>query len=168
VYGGVEVKLQHSWPQQCMRWSASCSSRFTLKEEACDTHWIGGWLGLIAGLVVTEQRRTYCSCQELNPGQPPVVCHCIDWAILAVLTGFYWWWLCEVFGSRIVIRLELCSDTGDVRVFIFVVTPSIRLATPRMSKHFLKWPVNISFLWPCLLWGWSSKRSPSHIITAQM
>jgi hypothetical protein len=27
------------------KWSASCSGRFTCREGAPDTHWIGGWVG---------------------------------------------------------------------------------------------------------------------------
>jgi len=30
-------------------WSASCLGRFTTREKAPGTHWIGGWVGLRAG-----------------------------------------------------------------------------------------------------------------------
>jgi hypothetical protein len=37
-------------------WSASRPGLFTLAETAFGTHWIGGWVGLRAGLDAVEKR----------------------------------------------------------------------------------------------------------------
>jgi len=39
------------------KWSASCPGRFTPRERAPDIHWLGGWVGLRAGLEALEKRR---------------------------------------------------------------------------------------------------------------
>jgi hypothetical protein len=46
-------------------WSASHSCRFTLRERAPDTHWIGHWVGPRAGLDDVE-RRTFLTLSELQ------------------------------------------------------------------------------------------------------
>jgi hypothetical protein len=38
-------------------WSASRPSRFTTRKRAPGTHWIGGWMGLRAGLDAVETRK---------------------------------------------------------------------------------------------------------------
>jgi hypothetical protein len=38
-------------------WSDSRFSNFTRGERAPDTHWIGGWVGLRAGLHAAEKRK---------------------------------------------------------------------------------------------------------------
>jgi hypothetical protein len=35
-------------------WSGSCACRFTPRDGAPGTHWIGGWVGPRAGLDITE------------------------------------------------------------------------------------------------------------------
>jgi hypothetical protein len=48
-------------------WSASCPGRFTPRERTPDTHWIGGWVGLRAGLVTVVKRKIPSSRWESNP-----------------------------------------------------------------------------------------------------
>jgi hypothetical protein len=46
-YGGVEMQL-HAFLTLVLdggEWSASRPGRFTRRERASDTHWIGGWGG---------------------------------------------------------------------------------------------------------------------------
>jgi len=45
---------------------------FTSGVRVPGTHWIGGWVGLRAGLDMEEKRNKihHCPCQELNPGLP--------------------------------------------------------------------------------------------------
>jgi hypothetical protein len=47
-------------------WSASRPGRFTPRERAHGTHWIGGWVGLRAILDVVVKRKIPSPCQELN------------------------------------------------------------------------------------------------------
>jgi hypothetical protein len=47
------------------RWSASRPGRFIF-----GTHWVGGWVGPIAGLDAVTKRGSPCPCQETNPGRP--------------------------------------------------------------------------------------------------
>jgi hypothetical protein len=48
-------------------WSASRSSRFSPKEIAPGTHWIGGWVGLRASLDAVVKRNIPSSCRDSNP-----------------------------------------------------------------------------------------------------
>jgi hypothetical protein len=41
--------------------------RFSLRERAPGTYWLGDWVGLRVGLDVVEKRETY-NCRESNPG----------------------------------------------------------------------------------------------------
>jgi hypothetical protein len=50
---------------------ASRPGRFTLGERAPGTSWIGGWVGLRAGMDTVEYRKMCCPFRELNPGRPP-------------------------------------------------------------------------------------------------
>jgi hypothetical protein len=52
TYGGVELYLQAflTFALDGGEWSASLPGRFTPREGAPDTHWIGGWMGPRAGL----------------------------------------------------------------------------------------------------------------------
>jgi hypothetical protein len=50
--------------------SASCPGRFTSRDRAPTTHWIGGWVNSWAGLDVVEQRKISFPYRELNPGRP--------------------------------------------------------------------------------------------------
>jgi hypothetical protein len=59
AYWGVEVYL-HAFLTSALdggEWSASCPDRFTHRERAPDTYWIGGWVGLRAGLNNAVLRR---------------------------------------------------------------------------------------------------------------
>jgi hypothetical protein len=60
-------------------WSASCAGRFNPREISPDIHWIGGWVGPIAGLdtvsIISIFRR------DSNPDHPivePVVSRYTD------------------------------------------------------------------------------------------
>jgi hypothetical protein len=48
-------------------WSASHLSRFTPRERAPGTHWIGGWLVPRAILDTVVKRKIRSPCQESNP-----------------------------------------------------------------------------------------------------
>jgi len=37
-------------------WSASCPGRFTSVERACGSHWVGGWVGPRAGMVLRNKK----------------------------------------------------------------------------------------------------------------
>jgi hypothetical protein len=47
-------------------WSASCPCCFIPRKSAPNSHCIGGWVGLRAGLEAVK-RKIFCPCQELNP-----------------------------------------------------------------------------------------------------
>jgi hypothetical protein len=48
-------------------------------DRAHGTHWIGGWVGLRAGLNAETTGKILCLCQRLTP-PPPVVCsHTLHW-----------------------------------------------------------------------------------------
>jgi hypothetical protein len=69
-------------------WSPSRPGRFTPKERAPGTHWIGGWVGLRAGLDAVVRREIPSPYQESNPHHParsPVVYH---WAFPPAVTVY--------------------------------------------------------------------------------
>jgi hypothetical protein len=47
--------------------SASRSSRFTPRERATGTHWIGGWVGPRAGLDAVVKRKIPSPCRDSMP-----------------------------------------------------------------------------------------------------
>jgi hypothetical protein len=51
-------------------WSASRPGRFTPKERAPGTHWIGGWVGLRAGLDAVVKGKIPSPSRESNPRTP--------------------------------------------------------------------------------------------------
>jgi hypothetical protein len=53
-------------------WSASGPGRFTPRERAPCTHYIGGWMGPRTGLDMTAKKKNFSSltCRKLNPGRP--------------------------------------------------------------------------------------------------
>jgi hypothetical protein len=51
-------------------WSASCPSRFTPRERAPGVHWIGGWVGLRAGLDMVSKRKIPSPSRESNLDRP--------------------------------------------------------------------------------------------------
>jgi hypothetical protein len=68
-------------------WSASRPGRFTSKERAPGTHWIGGWVGPRAVLDAVVKRRISSPRRESNPKTPivqPVAQSYTDWAITAL------------------------------------------------------------------------------------
>jgi hypothetical protein len=69
-------------------WSASRPGRFTPRERALGTHWIGGWVGPRAVLDAVVKRKIPSPCRESNPRTPivqPVAQRYTDWAITALL-----------------------------------------------------------------------------------
>jgi hypothetical protein len=64
------------------KWSASRPGRFTLRERAPGTHWIGGWVGPRAVLDAVLKRKIPNSRWECNPRTPivqPVAQRYTDW-----------------------------------------------------------------------------------------
>jgi len=57
-------------------WSALFPGCFTLRKKASVTHWIGGWMGSIAGLDTVRKRKIplSCPCWESDPGH---LAHCL-------------------------------------------------------------------------------------------
>jgi hypothetical protein len=53
-------------------WSVSCPSRFTPRERAPGTHWIGGWVGPRAVLDAVVKRKIPSTRRESNPRTPIV------------------------------------------------------------------------------------------------
>jgi hypothetical protein len=71
-------------------WSASRPSRFTSRERAPGTHWIGGWVGTRAVLDPVMKRKIPSPRRESNPRTPivqPVAQRYTDWAITALRWG---------------------------------------------------------------------------------
>jgi hypothetical protein len=69
-------------------WSASCPGRFTPREGAPGTHWIGGWVGPRAVLDAMVKRKIPSPRQESNPRTrivQPVAQRYTDPAISAVM-----------------------------------------------------------------------------------
>jgi len=48
-------------------WSASCPGRFTPRERAPGTRWIGGWVGPRAGLDTVIKRKIHSPYRDSNP-----------------------------------------------------------------------------------------------------
>jgi hypothetical protein len=48
-------------------WSASRPGRFTLRERALGTHWIGSWVGPRAGLDAVSKRKIPSTLRDSNP-----------------------------------------------------------------------------------------------------
>jgi hypothetical protein len=74
-------------------WSASRPSRFTPKETAPGTHWIGGWVGPRAVLNSVVKRKIPSPRRESNPKTPivqPVAQRYTDWAITAQWQEYIW------------------------------------------------------------------------------
>jgi hypothetical protein len=68
-------------------WSASHPGRFTPRETAPSTHWIGGWVGPRAGLD-TSKRRTPSPRRESNSDNlivQPIISRYTDWTIPALI-----------------------------------------------------------------------------------
>jgi hypothetical protein len=52
------------------KWSPSHPSRAVPTQRAPDTHSIGGWVGLRAGLGTEARGKILCLCRGSNPGRP--------------------------------------------------------------------------------------------------
>jgi hypothetical protein len=79
-------------------WSASRPGRFTPREGAPGTHWIGGWVGPRAVLDAVVKRKIPSSRRESNPRTQivqPVAQRYTDWAITALFPDMYWLHLLE-------------------------------------------------------------------------
>jgi hypothetical protein len=68
-------------------WSASRSGRFTSKNTAPGAHWIGGWVGLRAGLDAAENRKSLAPAWNRAMDVQPTAQHYSDWAIPALKDG---------------------------------------------------------------------------------
>jgi hypothetical protein len=71
---------------------ASRPGRFTPRERAPGTHWIGGWVGPRAVLDAVVKRKIPSPRLELNPRTPvvqPVAQRYTDWAIMALIESIY-------------------------------------------------------------------------------
>jgi hypothetical protein len=71
------------------KWSASRPCRFTPRERAPGTHWIGGWMGPRAVSNVVVKRKIPSPSRESDPRTPivqPVAQRYTDWAITALYT----------------------------------------------------------------------------------
>jgi hypothetical protein len=60
-------------------WSASCSCRFTPRERAPGSHWIGGWMSLRIGLNGVGNRKSCTIINHMVEVQPLAHCY-TDWA----------------------------------------------------------------------------------------
>jgi hypothetical protein len=68
-------------------WSASRLGRFTPRERAPGTHWIGGCVGPRVGQDTVTKRKIPSPRRESNPDSPivqPIASSYIDWAIPAL------------------------------------------------------------------------------------
>jgi hypothetical protein len=68
-------------------WPASLPGRFTHREGASGTHWIGGWVSPRAVTDAVVKRKIPSPCRESNPRTPivqPVAQRNTDWAITAL------------------------------------------------------------------------------------
>jgi len=67
--GRVEVEF-HTYLTLSLdggEWLASRPGRFTPREIALGTHWIGGWVGPKAGLDAVVRRKIPSPCWDSNP-----------------------------------------------------------------------------------------------------
>jgi hypothetical protein len=60
TYWGVTVEIHVFLTSEVVsgEWSASHRRRFALGKGASGTHWVRGWVGLLAGLDPVEKRET--------------------------------------------------------------------------------------------------------------
>jgi len=56
IYGGVEIAPHILNLGTRCEWSASCPACFTPGKETPSIYWIGGWVGLRAGLDTSEEK----------------------------------------------------------------------------------------------------------------
>jgi hypothetical protein len=67
TYGEVRVWLHSflTWAVDGVEWSAAYPDRYTPRERAPSSHWIGGWMGPTTSLDVVEKRKISFPCQLL-------------------------------------------------------------------------------------------------------
>jgi hypothetical protein len=85
AYEGVDVYI-HIFLTSTLaggEWSISCPCRFTPRERAPDTHWIGGWVDPRTGLDDLEKRRflPYWDSNSDPSVVQPVASHYTDYSI---------------------------------------------------------------------------------------
>jgi hypothetical protein len=70
--GRGSIPPNHSWPCHYMGMSGQCHALVTLYpwKNTPSTNWIGGWVGLRAGLDTEARGKVLCLCQGSNPGHP--------------------------------------------------------------------------------------------------
>jgi hypothetical protein len=71
---GVEVQL-HAFLTSALdggECSTSCLGRFTPRERALGTHWIGGWVGPRAGLDAVAEKKKPAPASNQTPDVKPV------------------------------------------------------------------------------------------------
>jgi hypothetical protein len=125
-------------------WLASRPDRFTPREGAPGTHWVGGWMGPRAGLDSVSKRRILSPYWESNSHhpivQPVVSCVCFEMAslfiwfttslkiggLLALFTDFFISLLSlpppqKKKNSRVERYLQICHDhlVSDPYLFTF-------------------------------------------------
>jgi hypothetical protein len=95
MYGGLQRKLHAFLPSalDVGEWSASRPGRFTLREKATGTHWIGGWVGPRAVLdiavvqyqqikmILTLKLKSQTSYVNVYYSVQNIYCHCfkLNW-----------------------------------------------------------------------------------------
>jgi hypothetical protein len=90
TYWGVEVYL-HAFLTSALdggEWSALCSCRFTPRERAPGTHWIGGWAGPRAGLDAAVREKFPAPAGTRTPDHPAHSLALYRWAIPALSFGY--------------------------------------------------------------------------------
>jgi hypothetical protein len=69
TYGEVDVQTHVFFNSALVgnKWSASRPDRFTCKERASGTHWVGGWVGPKARLNDAEKRKFFTCIETRTP-----------------------------------------------------------------------------------------------------
>jgi hypothetical protein len=109
------------------QWSASRSARFTPRERAPGTHWIGIWVGPRAVLDVVVKRKIPSPRRESNPRTPivqPLPQRYTNWAITAL--GYFTY------------RIRFWSLLYNHHVIGCHCT-DIFMTTETTSKHYMKY-----------------------------
>jgi hypothetical protein len=86
AYWGSEDSSIHSLTSALdgCEWSASRHGRFTPRERAPGSHWIGGWVGSRAVLDAVMKRKIPSPRRQSNP-KTPIVQRYTDWATVALI-----------------------------------------------------------------------------------
>jgi hypothetical protein len=130
-------------------WSVSHTSRFTSREIAPGTYWIGGWVGPRTVLDAVVKRKIPNPRRESNPRTPivqPVAQRYTEWGITAK-TNILWIESCFII-----------NDISNVRYFTLMFIDSwineigmcrlvINLAT---LSSFWEWKQRFAYTWVCV------------------